>query len=51
MKVKMKLKIKYKAFYLKVSEQPRALVKPSAVIKPNTILVPVYNPFKVILQP
>ena len=51
MKVKMKIKIKYKAFYLKPVEQPEMLCKPSPITKPTRIIIPVYNPFNVVYQP
>lgn len=51
MKVKMKIKIKYKGFYLKPVEQPEIVFKPSLVNKPTATLIPVYNPFKFAIQP
>ena len=46
MKIKMKIKIKYKAFYMKPVEQPVMVFKPAAR-RPAAKLVPAYAALKV----
>ncbi len=49
MKVKMKLKIKYKGFYY-VQKQPSIEVKPFCAMNP-TFILPIFNPFKLVIHP